>query len=162
MRYRIVGAVAALVLAGGTLVVATAGQAGAQVEMTLTATQTNFEYIPAGGQPTTNPSNNLVPSTGDEIIVRESLTEGSTVVGYDNVVCTDTFNDNALCDAVFAISGKGDLHGTALIRGDFGANPPTVFDGSIDGGTFAYAHASGMVHIVNNSADNASTDTFMF
>ena len=162
MKYRILGAIAALVLAGGTLVVATAGQAGAQVEMTLTATQTNFEYVPAGGRPTANPSNNLIPTIGDEIIVRESLSQGSTVVGYDNVVCTDTFNDNALCDAVFAITGKGDIHGTALIRGDFGPNAPSVFDGSIDGGTFAYAHASGMVHVVNNSTNTGSTDTFMF
>jgi hypothetical protein len=161
MRYRIIAGLAALVLAGGGLVFATASQAGATQEFSVTATTTNVELVPAGGQPTTNIMTS--PAIGDQFLIREQLTQGSTVVGYDNVICSVTFNNNGLCNAVFAITGKGDIHGTALIRDEFdpNTNGPSVFDGSIDGGTFAYAHASGSVHIVI-TGQTTSTDTFSF
>jgi hypothetical protein len=153
MRYRIVACLSVLLLAGAGLIVGTAQQAGAQSEFTLVGTQTNEVFVPAGGPATDNANTLTRPiQTGDEVIIRQSLSEGGAVVGYDIIICTDTFNDNGLCQAVFAFTGIGDVHGTALVRGLFGAaGGPAVFDGDVDGGTFAYAHASGSVHVVSVS-----------
>ena len=162
MGHRLLAGFVALVLAGGGLVVATVQQAGANVELSVTAHQTNFEFVPAGGQPTANPPN-TPPSIGDSFIIRENLLQGTTVIGYDNIICTETFNNNGLCTAVFAINGKGDIHGTALIRDQFdpNTNGPAVSDGAIDGGTFAYAHATGSAHIVSlPSGDSQYTFSF--
>jgi len=133
--------------------VVTAQQAGAQQEMSLVATSTNFAIVPAGGAATINPSSSYVPNTGDELIVRNALTQGSTTVGFDTATCTDTFNDNGLCSDVIAIAGEGDIHLTALLRELFNfsinnGTGPATFDASIDGGTFAYAHATGYMHAV--------------
>jgi len=151
MRYRMLAVLSAFVVVGGFFVV-TAQQAGAQIELNFVAHQTNAVFVPAGGQATLNPTS--APAIGDEEIIRDTLTEGTTTIGYTNIVCTDTFNDNGLCDAVFAITGQGDIHGTALIRGLFDPNlnqgaGPQVFDGDIDGGTFAYADVTGYAHGVN-------------
>jgi len=151
MRYWIVAGLAALVAVGGFLVV-TAQQAGAQIEFNFLAHQTNTVFVPAGGPATLNPTG--PPSIGDEEIIRDTLTQGGNTIGYTNIICTDTFNDNGLCDAVFVITGMGDIHGTALIRGLFDGNlnggaGPQVFDGDIDGGTFAYANVTGYAHGVN-------------
>jgi hypothetical protein len=163
MQYRIIGGLSALVLAAGGLTLATVQQAGASQEFTLTAHQTNFEYVPVGGPATANPSDNTAPGIGDEFIIREELLQGTTAIGFDNVICTETFNNNGLCTAVFSITGKGDIHVTALIRDEFdpNSNGPSVFDGAIDGGTFAYARASGGVHLVAQ-ADGDTLDTFQF
>ena len=74
-----------------------------------------------------------------------------TTVGYDNIVCTDTFNNNGLCDAVFAFTGQGDIHATAPVRDlfDVNSNGPTVFDAAIEGGTFAYTNTTGSIHLTN-------------
>jgi hypothetical protein len=146
MLRRISVALAALAVAGTALVALTAQQVGASQEFSVVAHQTNFEFFPSGGQGTINPT--APPQIGDRFILRHDLFEGLTNVGYDNVVCTVTFNDNLLCDVMFALAGKGDLHGTALLRGGASVNgPPSVFDATIDGGTFAYASARGMIHI---------------
>jgi hypothetical protein len=150
MRYRILAVLSAFVLMGGFFVV-TAQQAGAQQELSLVATQTNFVVIPAGQAATANPSNSYIPNTGDVIELRDTLTQGTTTVGFDNAVCTDTFNNNGLCTDVIAITGKGDIHLTALIRGVFSGVSPATFDATIDGGTFAYANASGDMHAVDVS-----------
>jgi hypothetical protein len=151
MRYRILAVVSALLVAGG-VIVASAQQAGASQEFTLTAQGTNFEFAHANEAPIINPGPSTpVPESGDRFLIREMLTENGTTVGYDNIVCTDTFNNNGLCDAVFALTGKGDIHATALVRDlfDVNSNGPTVFDASIDGGTFAYANATGSIHLTN-------------
>jgi hypothetical protein len=145
MRHCILAAVSVLAVAGG-IIVATAQQAGASQEFSVIAHSTNFEVVPAGGKATANPSQSFAPSIGDEFIIREDLIQNGVTIGYDNIICTDTF----------------DIHGTALIRDQFdpNTNGPTVFDGSIDGGTFAYAHATGSVHLT--SLPNGDTqDNFM-
>jgi len=162
MRYRILAVLSVLALAGGVMVVG-AQQAGAQQEFTLIAHQTNFVFAPVNGSPTSNPGPGTPPpETGDRFIVREALSQNGVVVGYDNIICTDTFNNNGLCDVVFAITNKGDIHGTALVRDlfDFSSNGPTVFDGDIDGGTFAYANATGSAHLTT-LPDGDTQDTFL-
>ncbi len=138
MRYRILAALSALVVAGGVAVVATSQQAGAQQEFSLVATQTNFAVIPAGGAATIgHPSNSYVPNTRDEVTFRDTLTQGTATVGFDNVICTDTFNNNGLCTDVIAITNVGDIHLTALVRGLF-----TPFSGNSDGPSTFGAEAS--------------------
>ena len=148
MRYRILAVASALLVAGG-VIVAGAQQAGAQQEFTLVAHQTNFVYDPVDGPATVNPGPTAVPSIGDRIIMRETLSENGAPVGFDNIICTETFNYDGLCDVVLAISGKGDIHATALVRDVFypNGNGPSVFDATIDGGTFAYANATGYSHL---------------
>src|SRR5271154_6074375 len=116
MRYRILAVLSALVVVGG-VVFASAQQAGASQEFTVTAVETNFELAHAGEAPIVNPGPGTpIPESGDRFLLRETLSENGTTVGYDNIVCTDTFNNNGLCDAVFAFTGVGDVHATALVR----------------------------------------------
>jgi len=64
---------------------------------------------------------------------------------------------------VIALTGKGEtIHVTALVRGvfNFNSNGPVVFDAAIDGGTFAYANATGCVHLVRLS-DGDIQQTFL-
>ena len=135
------------------MVVATA-PAGATFEFSFVSHSTNFEAV-IGGHATTDPQSQ--PGPGDSFVIRDDLLRGSTVIGFDNIVCTVTFNDNTMCNAVFAFTGKGDLMGTALLRGGAGQSGPSVFDGAITGGTFAYRNAHGDVHITtlpNGDSEN--------
>ena len=151
--------VAAIAVAAPVLIMTNVGAAGATFEFTFTSHPTNFEAI-IGGHATVNPS--AQPGPGDTFIIRDDLLEGTTNVGFDNVTCTVTFNDNLLCNAVFAFTGKGDLMGTALLRGGAGGNGPSVFDGAIEGGTFAYRNAHGDVHITTQpSGDSQNTVNFV-
>jgi hypothetical protein len=163
MRCRILGALSALTIVVAGVIGLTAQQGGASQEFTLVAHQTNFEYVPVGGPATANLSAATAPpSIGDETIMRESLMSGDVTVGYDNIVCTETFNYNALCDAVLSLTGQGDIHATALVRDAFdpNTNGPSVFDATIDGGTFAYADARGMVHLTS-LPDGDTDDSFI-
>jgi hypothetical protein len=139
------GVLGALVLAGTALGV-TATRVGAAQELVVVEHQTNIEFVIDGKASVTPPQ--APPGPGSSIILRNNLLQGSTVIGYDNVICTVTFNNNVLCDAVLAINGKGDIHGTALIRGNPDGSSASVFDATIDGGTFAYRNARGDVHII--------------
>lgn len=73
-----------------------------------------------------------------------------------------TFNNNALCYAVLAIDGKGDIHATAIVRDAFDPNGsgPSVFDATIDGGTFVFANATGYVHL-SSLPDGDTQQTFL-
>jgi hypothetical protein len=154
MRKRLMSVTVGLAVATGT-VVFTAQQAGASQEFSLVARQTNFELFGASGLGTTEPQ--APPAIGDRFILREDLLRGTAVVGFDNIICTVTFNDNLLCDAMFSFAGKGDIHATALLRGGASEQGATVFDATIDGGTYAYSNARGMVHL--SQVGNSDTDT---
>jgi hypothetical protein len=135
-----------LAVAGGAFIVA-APQAGAGQEFSLTGHQTNIQFVSGGVSTAASPNGPAAP--GDRIIIREDLMQGTVAVGWDNIVCTVTFNDNLQCDAMYAITNRGDIHLTALLRGGAGQTGPSVFDAVVDGGTFAYANAHGYDHIVN-------------
>jgi hypothetical protein len=133
--------------------------AGATFEFTFVEHPTNFEFT-VNGQHTLQPTGAFAP--GDSLVIRADLVQGGATVGFDNVNCVVTFNDNLLCDAVFAFNGKGDITGTALLRGGVATEQgPAVFDGAITGGTFAYRNAHGDAHAVNQP--NGDTNwTFNF
>jgi hypothetical protein len=156
MRKRLVFTLCAAVVAGGVLIAATASQAGASSEFTVLGHTTNTEFVTAtGGSPL--PKGPLSP--GDRILVRQDELENGVLVGYSNIACTVTFNDNALCDGVIAIANKGDLHVTGLLRGAAGpAGIPKAFDSVANGGTFAYRNAHGDIHtVVLANGDQLST-----
>jgi hypothetical protein len=149
---------AALVVVVPTVALLSTAQAGADVELSFTEHPTNYEAI-IGGHMTVNPTS--PPGPGDTFVLRGDLLQGSTVIGYDNVKCTVTFNDNEFCDGVFAFAGKGDVFGSALLRGGASASCtqqcPAIFDAAITGGTFSYRNAHGDAHAVNT--ENAAGDT---
>jgi hypothetical protein len=153
MKKRILATAIAVGLAGAALIALGTQQAGAAQEFVVTSRTTNFEFFPTSGPPTTEPM--APPTIGDRFMLREDLLRGNVNVGFDNVICTVTFNDNLLCDALFSFTGQGDIHATALLRGGAGENGPTEFDAVIDGGTFAYRSARGSIHVTNiNDTDS--------
>jgi hypothetical protein len=143
---------AAIAIAVPAVTLFSSAPAGATFEFSFTTHQTNFEAV-IGGKATLNPTS--PPGPGDSFVIRDDILQNGATVGFDNVICTATFNDNVLCNAVFAFNGKGDLTLAALIRGETSANSPQVFDVAVTGGTFAYRNAHGDAHAVNTS----QTDT---
>jgi hypothetical protein len=166
MRYRILAALSALVVAGRRRRRGDQPASGCPTGVQPCGTQTNFAVIPAGGAATINPSNSYVPNTGDDVTFRDTLTQGTATVGFDTVICTDTFNNNGLCTDVISITNVGDIHLTALVRGLFipfssSSGGPSTFDASIDGGTFAYANATGYMHGVDVNSNVTDYTLFL-
>jgi hypothetical protein len=158
MRYRVIAAVSALLLAGGGWLLATGQRASANQDFTVGETLTNYEFVGVDGTTSISqfPSH---PVPGDRIFSRMTLTQGPAVVGFLTVVCTNMFNNDGLCTGIYAFTGRGDIHVTTLQRDGF-EHPPTVIDAVIDGGTFAYAHASGSVHIFDQSGSQFASFSF--
>jgi hypothetical protein len=150
-------ALLALIVGGGTAVAVTTSQAGASSEFSLVSHVTNVEFATEAGAALV-PSQALAP--GDRLLIRSDLAENGINAGYSNIVCTVTFNDNVLCDGVFALANRGDLHATALIRGAAGPKGiPTTQDFIVDGGTFEFRDAHGSAHVVVSPNGD---ETFMF
>jgi hypothetical protein len=136
----------ALVIGGGVVVAVTATQAGASSEFTAVGHITNTAFVTAKGTSLV-PSGPLVP--GDRLVVRADILQNGAVVGYSEDGCTVTFNDDVLCEGIDALTNRGDLHFSALLRGAVGPSGlPKVFDLIIDGGTFAFHNAHGSAHVV--------------
>jgi hypothetical protein len=146
----------ALVVGGGIAVGMTASQAGASSEFTVVAHGTNIEFITAKGA-SLLPSGPLVP--GDRLVLRADLLENGAAVGSATAVCTVTFNGDLLCDGIDALTNRGDLHVTGLLRGAVGPGGlPSAFDLVVDGGTFAFRNAHGSAHIViSSNGDEVTT-----
>jgi hypothetical protein len=148
MRLRLLGLIVGLTTLSGAVLIATTSPAGANFEFTVIEHTTNVEYAVGNAAPSVTPPHSAL-GPGDRIILRHDFLQDGTNVGFNNVVCTVTFNDNVLCDVMLAFTNKGDLHASVLIRGQASSNPPSVFDAVIDGGTFNYRNAHGDAHIVN-------------
>jgi hypothetical protein len=100
------------------------------------------EYISASGTTSTSFPDRL--NTGDRIFSNDRLSDGHHQVGYDNEICTVTFNANDLCQVVGYLTGKGEFEATWLWIGrNTSADGPRRFSGVIDGGTGAFANAHG-------------------
>jgi hypothetical protein len=100
------------------------------------------EYISASGATSTTFPDRL--STGDRIFSNDRLSDGHHQLGYDNEICTVTFNANDLCQVVGYITGKGEFEATWLWIGrNTSATGPRHFSGVIDGGTGDFANAHG-------------------
>jgi hypothetical protein len=115
----------------------------------LVSRDTNLEFVTAKG-PSLVPSGAFVP--GDRLVERSDLMENGAVAGFENTVCTVTFNDNVMCDGIYALTNRGDLHVSTLSRGAAGAaGIPAVADLIVDGGTFGFHNAHGSAHVVRET-----------
>jgi len=153
MKRRLALLVAALAIAAPPFVILNSARAGATIRFSFTEHVTNVEAV-IDGQRTLTPM--TLPGPGDSFLFRSDLLQNGAMVGFGNQACTETFNQNALCTTVFAFANKGDLVGTALVRG-----LPSVYDEAISGGTFAYRNAHGDAHAVINGADVNWTVNFV-
>jgi hypothetical protein len=143
---KVVALLVALVVSSGVAVAVTATQAGASSESTVVGHITNTVFVTGKGA-SLSPSGPLIP--GDRLVNRASLSQNGAVVGFSEVVCTVTFNDDLLCDGIDALTNRGDLHVSGLLRGAVGPSGiPKVFDLIVDGGTFTFHNAHGSAHVV--------------
>ena len=103
--------------------------------LSLVAHNRGLEFITAAGSTTAYPGHLQI---GDRIFSRDALMRGDSSVGYDNELCTVTFDNHELCQATVVLPGKGQIEANWLWT-----DWPSGFTGTIDGGTGAFAHAKG-------------------
>jgi len=151
MKRRLALLVAAVAIAVPAFLIVNGAQAGATTRFSFIQRPTNFEAL-INGQHVVTFTPNTTAGPGDSFIFRSDLLQNGVVVGYSNDVCTETFNSFALCNTVFAFTGRGDLIATFLSRGAF----PKTYDDAITGGTFAFRNAHGDAHAVFNGSTDVS------
>ena len=123
------GAAVAVVLA------ATAQGAGTPSTLSFVVQNKRTEYVTAAGSTSVFPGR---LQTGDRTLSRDSLLQGARSIGYDNELCTVTFDNNDLCQVMVVLPGKGQIQASWLwIRW------LSNFSGVIDGGTGAFTDARG-------------------
>jgi hypothetical protein len=125
----------------GFLAFGTSSRAAATARMSYEIDSTGIEYVTSTGTSSTFPGQlNL----GDRIFGRDALTSGGKTIGYDNGICTVTYDRNVLCDYVEVFQGKGDLSVSWLWVDRTGSvYGPKHFSGIITGGSGAYQGAHG-------------------
>jgi hypothetical protein len=127
--------------AGAALLASTALGAAAPTTISFVVQNNGTEYQTRSGSTRAFPGR---LETGDRILTRDRLLEGTRAVGYDNEICTVTFDDNDLCQVMLVVPGRGEIEGTWLWIGrNRSASGPSHFSGVIDGGTGGFAHARG-------------------
>jgi hypothetical protein len=141
MKNGIANLLVVLALATGGVAAGKALGAAAPTTLTFLVQNAGTEYVTASGSTAAFPGH---LSTGDRILSRDVLLRGGVRVGYDNEVCTVTFDNNDFCQTVEVLRGQGHLAVTWLWVGrNASATGPAQFSGVIVGGTGAYAHARG-------------------
>jgi hypothetical protein len=132
-------------LAAGAAVVAvfvgTAQGAGTPSTLSFVVQNHRTEYVTAAGPTSVFPGR---LQTGDRILSRDSLLARGRMIGYDNELCTVTFDDNDLCQTSLVLPGKGQIQASWLwIDRNASTFGPPHFSGVIDGGTGTFANAKG-------------------
>jgi hypothetical protein len=132
---------AIVVVALAVVLVSGALAAGGDSRLTLRVQPIEHAFVTQSGTTSAFPGH---LSPGDRAISRDALLSGTTVVGYDNELCTATLEDNDFCEVTLVLPGKGQIQASWLWIGRNGSlyGPPS-FSGTIDGGTGAYASAHG-------------------
>jgi hypothetical protein len=131
--------------------VATASAAGASQKTTVSFTihGGGMAYLTPHGLTHTYPGK---LTTGDQIFSLDRLFDGTKEIGYDNEVCTVTFDGNDLCHTVAVFPGKGDVDATWLWVGrNKSYIGPRHFSGVVDGGTGTYTNATGQFNATVHS-----------
>jgi hypothetical protein len=123
------------VAAATSVFVSTALGAKPTSTLSLVAHNRGLEFITALGSTTAYPGHLQI---GDRILARDALTQGNRSVGYDNELCTVTFDNRELCQDTMVLPGEGQLEANWLWT-----DWPSGFTGAIDGGTGTFAHAKG-------------------
>jgi len=115
------------VAAGAAVFVSTALAARPQPTLSFVAHNRGLEFVTASGSTTVYPGHLQI---GDRIFARDALTHGDHPVGYDNELCTVTFDNHELCQVTIVLPGKGHIEANWLWT-----DWPSGFTGAIDGGT---------------------------
>jgi hypothetical protein len=137
------------------LFVGTAQGAGTGSTLSFVVQNHGTEYVTAAGSTSVFPGR---LQTGDRIFSRDLLQERGHSIGYDNELCTVTFDDNDLCQVVLVLPGKGQIQASWLwIDRNASTNGPPHFSGVVDGGTGTFANAKGQF-----SASLLPTGTLQF
>lgn len=123
------------VAAAASVFASTAFGAKPTPTLSLVAHNRGLEFITASGSTTAYPGHLQI---GDRILARDALTQGNRSVGYDNELCTVTFDNSELCQDTMVLQGEGQLEATWLWT-----DWPSGFTGAIDGGTGTFAQAKG-------------------
>jgi hypothetical protein len=123
------------VAAAAAVSVSTALGARAQPKLTLFLRQRGIEFVTPTGSSSAYPGHLQI---GDRIFSDDALVQGTRSVGYDNELCTVTFDHHELCLAVAVLAGKGQFEASWL-ETDW----PSGYTGVIDGGTGTFARAKG-------------------
>ena len=127
--------------AAAALFVGTAQGAGTQPTLSFVVQNHGTEYVAAAGSTSVFPGR---LQTGDRIFTRDLLLDRGHSIGYDNELCTVTFDDNDLCQTIVVLPGKGQIQASWLwIDRNASTYGPAHFNGVIDGGTGAFADARG-------------------
>jgi hypothetical protein len=128
---------AGLIAAGTGAAVWVSTALGASVRPTLSFVVRNrgLEFVTASGSTSVYPGHLQI---GDRIFSRDALVQGGRSVGYDNELCTVTFDNHELCQITVVLPGKGQLQANWLWT-----DWPSDFTGVIDGGTGSFATATG-------------------
>jgi hypothetical protein len=133
-RFTIVSVIA-VAAAAAAVFASTALGAKPRPTLSFVARNAGLEFVTASGPTTVYPGHLQI---GDRIFARDALTQGTRSVGYDNELCTVTFDNHELCHTVVVLPGEGQIE-TNWLWTDW----PSGFTGTIDGGTGAFAHATG-------------------
>jgi hypothetical protein len=141
MRKLTRGLAIAVAAAGAAVFVATAQGARTSSTLNLVVQSDGHEYLTAAGSSSAFPGR---LQTGDRILGRDKLLQGGQTVGYDNELCTVTFDNNDLCQTILVLPGKGQIEATWLwVDRNASLSGPSHFTGTIDGGTGTFARAKG-------------------
>ena len=115
--------------------------AGTPSRLSLVVQNHGTEYVAAAGSTSVFPGR---LQTGDRIFTRDLLLDRGHSIGYDNELCTVTFDDNDLCQTILVLPGRGQIQASWLwIDRNASTYGPAHFNGVIDGGTGTFADARG-------------------
>lgn len=120
---------------GAAVWASTALAAAAAPTLSFVARNHGLEFVTASGSTSIYPGHLEV---GDRIFSRDALVQGTRSVGYDNELCTVTFDNHELCQVWVVLPGKGQIQASWLWT-----DWPSGFTGVIDGGTGSFATAKG-------------------
>jgi hypothetical protein len=132
-RFAITSTIA--IAAAAAVFVSTALGARQRPALLLVLHNRGLEFVTTSGSTSVYPGHLQV---GDRIFSRDALMRGNSSVGYDNELCTVTFDNHELCQVTVVLPGKGQIEANWLWT-----DWPSGFTGIIDGGTGAFAHAKG-------------------
>lgn len=139
------GAVATIVVAGGTAGAAAAqASAHAPGRLTFVSQLTAIRFFTNSGPIIGFPAKPLAP--GDRIIGQDRILQHGKPVGHDNETCTVSFHRDVLCQDIVVLNGQGDLQASWTLQWPTGNRGPSGFNGIIDGGTSHFAAAHGSFH----------------
>ena len=92
------------IAAAAAVFVSTALGARQRPALSLVLHNRGLEFVTPSGSTPVYPGHLQV---GDRIFSRDALMRGDSYVGYDNELCTVTFDNHELCQATVVLPGKG-------------------------------------------------------